>query len=156
MSILLYGCTNRMLTKCIEKMLDSNCTRMLRAILNKSWKQYPTKQQLYRHLPLISKTIQIRQTRHVGHGWRSRDELISDILLWTSSYEWASIGWPARTYLQQLRVYTGCSLENLPEVMDDRNGWGERVREIRTSSMTWWWQWHIYTHTHMPRKYDLF
>ena len=37
MSILLYGCTTLTLTKCIEKKLDGNYTRMLQAILNKSW-----------------------------------------------------------------------------------------------------------------------
>ena len=31
------------------KKLDGNYTRMLRAILNKSWRQHPTKQQLYGH-----------------------------------------------------------------------------------------------------------
>ena len=56
---------------------------MLRAILNKSWRQHPTRYQLYGHLPPIMKTIQVRQTRHAGHCWRSRDELISDVLLWT-------------------------------------------------------------------------
>ena len=45
-SILLYGCTTWMLTKHMEKKIDSNYTRMLRAILNKSWRQHPTKQQL--------------------------------------------------------------------------------------------------------------
>ena len=34
-SILLYGCTTWTLTKRLEKKLDGNCTRMLRAILNK-------------------------------------------------------------------------------------------------------------------------
>ena len=82
-SILLYGCTTWMLTKRMDKKLDGNYTRMLRAILNKSWRQHPTKQQLYGHLPPIMKTIQVRRTRHAGHCWRSRDELISDILLWT-------------------------------------------------------------------------
>ena len=43
-SILLYGYTPWTLTKCMEKKLDSNYTRMLRAILNKSWRQHPTKQ----------------------------------------------------------------------------------------------------------------
>ena len=56
---------------------------MLRAILNKSWRQHPTRHQLYGHLPLITKTIQVRWTRHAGHCWRSRDELISDVVLWT-------------------------------------------------------------------------
>ena len=50
-SILLYGCTTWTLTKRMEKKLDSNYTRMFRAILNKSWRQHPTKQQLYGHLP---------------------------------------------------------------------------------------------------------
>ena len=81
MLILLYGCTTWMLTKRLEKKLDGNYMRMLRAILNKSWWQHPTKHQLYSHLPPIMKTIQVRQTRHAGHCWRSRDKLISDVLL---------------------------------------------------------------------------
>ena len=55
-SILLYGCTTWTLTKRMEKKLDGNYTRMLRAILNKSWRQHPKKQQLYGHLPPITKT----------------------------------------------------------------------------------------------------
>ena len=98
-SILLYGCTTWMLTKRMDKKLDGNYTRMLRAILNKSWRQHPTKQQLYSHLPPIMKTIQVRQTRHVEHCRRSRDELISDILLWTPLHGRAKAGQPARTYI---------------------------------------------------------
>ena len=52
-------------------------------ILNKSWWQHPTRHQLYGHLPPLTKTIQVRRTRHAGHCWRSKDELISDVLLWT-------------------------------------------------------------------------
>ena len=63
-SILLYGCTTWTLTKQLEKKLDGNFTRMLRAILNKSWQQHPTRHQLYGHLPPITKTIQARRTRH--------------------------------------------------------------------------------------------
>ena len=77
-SILLYGCTTWTLTKQLEKKLDGNYTRMLRAILNKSWRQHPTRHQLYGHLPPITKTIQVRRARHTGHCWRSRDELIRD------------------------------------------------------------------------------
>ena len=80
-SILLYGCTTWTLTKRLEKKQDGNYTRMLRAILNKSWRQHPTRHQLYSHLPLITKTIQVRRTRYAGYCWRSRDELISDVLL---------------------------------------------------------------------------
>ena len=93
------------------------------------WTSYggstPTKQQLYGHLPLITKTIKVRQTRHIGHCWRSRDELISDVLLWTPSHGRAKAGRPVRTYIQQLCADMGCSPEDLPEAMDD---WG-RARE---------------------------
>ena len=75
-----------MLTKLLEKKLDGNYTRMLRAILNQSWRQHPTKQQLYGHLPPITTTIQVRRTKHEGHCWISGDELISDVLLWTPSH----------------------------------------------------------------------
>ena len=81
MLILLYGCTTWTLTKHMEKKLDGNYTRMLWAILNKSWRQHPIKQQLYSHLSPIMKTIQVKQTRHAGHCWRSKDEPISDIPL---------------------------------------------------------------------------
>ena len=45
----------------------------------------------------------------------------------TNSYRRAKTGRPARTYIQQLFADTGCSLEDLPGAMDDRDG---RVREI--------------------------
>ena len=61
-SILLYGCTTWTLTKRLEKKLDGNYTRMLRAILNKSWRQHHTRHQLYGHLPPITKTIQVRRS----------------------------------------------------------------------------------------------
>ena len=112
--------------KRIEKKQDGNCTRMLRAILNKSWKQHPTKQQLYGHLPPITKTIQIRRKIHEGHCRRNKNEVISDVLLWTHSLGRASIGWPTRTYLKQLCADTECSLEDLPKAMDDGDKWRER------------------------------
>ena len=63
-SILLCGCTTWTLTKCMDKKLDGNYTRMLPAILKNSKRQHPTKQVLYDHLPLITKTIQFRRIRH--------------------------------------------------------------------------------------------
>ena len=133
-SILLYGCTTWTLTKRLEKKLDGNYTRMLRAILNKSWQQHPTRHQLYGHLPPITKTIQVRRTRHAGHCWKSRDELIRDVLLWIPTHGRAKAGRPARTYIQQLCEDTGCCPEDLPRAMNDREEWRERVRDIRAAS----------------------
>ena len=121
---------------CDKDVHDSNYTRMLQAILNQSWRQYSTKPQLYGHLPPITKTIKVRQTKHAGHCWRSRDKLIRDVLLWTPTYGWAKAEWPAWSYIQQLCEDTGCSPEDRPEAMNDREEWQERVRDISVSGMT--------------------
>ena len=111
------------------------------SILNMSWRQHQTQHQLYGHLPSITKIIQVRRTRHAGHCWRSRDELINDVRLLTPTYRRAKAGWPARTYIQQLCEDTRCSPEDQPEVMNDRETWRERVRDIRDAGTTWWWWW---------------
>ena len=76
-SILLYGCTKW--TNKTEKKIDRNDARQMCALLNKSWRQHSTKYQLYGHLPSISQTIWVRQTRYVGHSWRCKDQLISQV-----------------------------------------------------------------------------
>ena len=129
-SILLYGCTTWTLTKQLEKKLDGNYTRMLRTILNKSWRHHPTKHQLCGHLPPITKTIQARRTKHAGHCWRSRDELISNVFLWTPIYGREKARRPARTYIQQLCEDTGCSPEDLPEAMNDCDERGSGISEL--------------------------
>ena len=81
-------------------------------------------------MPHIMKAIQVRRTRRAGHCWRSRDELISDVLLWTPTHGRAKAGRPARTYIQQLCEDTEYSPEDLLESMNDREKWRERVRDI--------------------------
>ena len=143
-SILLYGSTTWMLSERMKKKLDGNYTRMLCAILNKSWKQHPTKQQLFGHLWPIMKTIQIRGTKHVKHCWRSKDELLSNVVQWIPPHGRAKVGRPARNYIQELCANTWCSLEDLPGVMDNRDEWWERVKEIHAIMMM---RIYIYTYT---------
>ena len=121
-----------------DKSVKFAITAVYVVILNKSWKQHPTKQLLCGHLTPITKTIQVRRTKHAKCYWGIKDELISDILLWTPSYGRAKAGRPARTYIQQLRADTVCSFEDLPEAMDDRDGWRERVRKICAGGAAWW------------------
>ena len=106
MSILPYGCTTRPLTKCIEKKLDRNCTRMLPAMMNKSWKQYSTKQQLYGNSPPISKTIPVKRTGHAGHCWRSKTELKINVLQWIPTRGFASVGGPSKNLIGISSVQT--------------------------------------------------
>ena len=88
----------------------------------------------------ITKNIKVRRTRHAGHRWRSRDELISDVILWTPLHGQARGRKPARIYIQQLNEDTGYSPEDLPEAMSNREEWRERVRDIRAGG-TRRWRW---------------
>ena len=52
--------------------------------------------------------------------------------------------WPSKSRSTSLNIHqlcedTGCSPEDLPEAMNDREKWRERVRDIRASGTTWWW-----------------
>ena len=133
MSILLYGCTTWTLTKRMEswwllhKNAASNIEQVLEATLHKTAAVRP--------LTTHTKTIQVWWTRHAGHCWRSKDELMSDALEWTPSHGRAKAGQPARIYIQQLCADRGCNLEDLAEAMDDRDAWRERVRKIRASNI---------------------
>ena len=55
---------------------------------------------------------------------------MSDVLLWTPTHGCASVGRPARTYIQQLCEDTGCNPEDLPEAMSDREKWRETGQGI--------------------------
>ena len=106
---------------------------------------HPARQQLYGHQPPNTKTIQVRRTRHAGHWWRSRDELIRDILLWTPSHGREKAWQPARTYIQHLYADKGCRLEDPPGAMDDKDGMQEGVKEIHAGGATkWWWIFHLF------------
>ena len=119
----------------MDKKLDGNYTRILRAILN-SWRQHPTKQQLYGHLPpsrKLSKLDKPGMQDIAGEMTYSFGPL---------KHDRAKAGRQSRTYIQQLCENMGCSLEDLPEAVKDREGWRERVRDIRADGMAWWW-WYL-------------
>ena len=113
-----------------RRQLQKNATCNLEQVLAATPHKTPT---VRPPIP-ITKTIQVRRTRHAGHCWRSRDELIRDVLLWTPTHARAKVGRPARTYIQQLYEDTGCCPADLPRAMKDREEWGERVRDIRATS----------------------
>ena len=120
----------------MEKKLDGNYTRMLQAILNKSWRQHPTKQ------PIMKKLSKLDESDMQDTAGEAGNELITDVHLRTPSHGWAKVGWPARTYIQQLCEDMGCSPEVQPEAMNDRVEWRERVRDICADGTTrWWWWW---------------
>ena len=135
-SVLVYGATTWTLTATLEKRLDGAYTRMLRAALNKSWKDRISNKDLYLEIPRISASIRKQRLRFAGHCWRSKDELASDVLLWQPTHSKRPRGRPAKTYIDQLLEDTGCNIDEIPTAMNDRKGWMERVKKCRASS-TW-------------------
>ena len=72
-SVLLYGSEAWILTKKHEKKPDGTYTIMLRAILNISWKEHPTKIRLYGNILPLTSIIRIRRIRFAGHCYRSEE-----------------------------------------------------------------------------------
>ena len=56
------------------------------------------------------------RARYVGHSWRSKDELISDVLLWTSTHGLVNVGRTVRTYMHQfcaISMNKDCSISGI-------------------------------------------
>ena len=134
-SVLVYGSVSWPLTKKCEKRIDGAYTRMLRVALNKSWRDHPTNKELCGNIPKISNSIRQQRMRFAGHCWRSKEELIADVLLWNPKHGKRLQGRPRKTYIDQLLDDdTRCRLEELPNTMEDRVGWKKRVNECRTAT----------------------
>ena len=81
--VLLSSSTIRTLMKCHEKKPDQDTTMMLGVVLDKFYKQHPTKHKLCNQLLPISQTIHVRWQRHAGHCWGSMEVPVNGDLLRT-------------------------------------------------------------------------
>ena len=59
---------------------------MLRPILNILWSTHPSKKRLYDNLLQITSVIKERRRKFTGHCYRSKDEVVSDLILWTPKH----------------------------------------------------------------------
>ena len=135
-SVFVYGAITWTLTTKLEKKTDGAYTRMLRAALNVSWKEHLTNKELYGKTPKVTSSIREQRLRFTGHCWRSKKDLICDILLWLPKHGKRSRGRPAKTFVDQLVDDTECNVDELMNAMNDRDEWKLRVNECRASS-TW-------------------
>ena len=84
---------------------------------------------------MVMETIRKQCMRFAGHCWRADNELASTVLLWQPQHCQRSRGRPAKTYIDQLVEDTEYTLDELPNAMNDRDGWRKRVNECRASSI---------------------
>lgn len=120
--ILLYGSETWTMTKAMEKSIDGCYTNLLKRVQNLNWVDHPTLNEIYNGLPRISSILTSRRLRFAGHCFRTKDEIISDLLLWSP------IG-PIRsrklTFLDTLKRETGLEIEEIKTAMLDRELWRE-------------------------------
>ena len=74
--------------------------------------------------------IKVRRTRFVI-CYRSKDEDVSNLILWTPKHGKANVGQPSKTYTKQLTEDTDCQLEDLQNVMEGREYWRGRANMVR-------------------------
>ena len=136
-SVLVCGSVTWTLIHSLEKKIDGTYTRMLRAVTNKSWRDHLTNEKLYGVIQKISKSIRMQRLRFSGHNWRSKYEVASDLILWQPHHGNRSRGYPAKTYIDQLRDDTDLlTIDEIKTAMNDREGWKKYVMDYRASS-TW-------------------
>ena len=137
--MLIYGYNiyvNWNLIQALEKRINGNYTRMLRAILNRSCKDYPNNKDIYGNIPDICTSIRQQIFRFSGHCWRSKLELASDVIIWQPTHGKIKRGRPRRTYVEQLVDDTHYDVNEIKKSMEDRDGWRKIVKIYRASS-TW-------------------
>ena len=112
-SILLYRCTTWTLAERMEK--------------KARWELYKNATCCFEQIPEVNssftatflpfrKPVKIRRPKHAGYYWRSKDKLISDVVLWTPANGYTRLGQPVKIYIHQICADTGCSQEDLQKL----------------------------------------
>ena len=68
--------------------------------------------------------------RFSGHYWRSKNEVVSDLVWWELKHGKRSIRRQACTFVDLLEADTGVPRDYLPAAMDDRVGWRKRATGV--------------------------
>ena len=91
---------------------------MLRAVVNKSWRDHLKNEQIYSDIPKSSESM---QRLKFGHYWISKDEVKSHLILWQPHHGNCSRGRQAKTYIYQLRDDTDLlTIDEINTAMNNR------------------------------------
>ena len=118
----------------LQKQPDGCFTRLLRADLNISLRDHISNKELYGDPPPISTSLQMRRLRFIAHCWRSKNETVSQLLLWDPKRGSRLRERPATIFIDHLESDTGLSREDLASVMANRWEWDRIVKLPRVRS----------------------
>ena len=123
-TILLYGSETWTITKTFENKIDGCYTRLIRMILNISWRDKIPNKILYIGLPKISEVIRDRRMAIAGHCVQHRDEALYDLIFWLPICGKRNRGRQPKTFIDNLKNYTELDdVEEIRNVMSDREYW---------------------------------
>ena len=129
--ILMYGSETWIMTKKMEKRLDGTYTRLLMRAKNLSWRNHPTKKQIYGNLPSISSLLQARRVQFAGHCLRAEREVISSLVLWAPKHH----GRGKLSYPDVISRDTGLTKSDLKAAMLDREYWQQKVKSMVSTAV---------------------
>lgn len=130
-SILLYNSETWSITKSMEIKINGLYTKLIRRVLNVSWRDHVSNKELYGDLPLLSSTIRQRRMRFAGHCARAENQPVTDLLFWSSPQGRRCQGAGFKTYPKQIREDTGLVNDwEIQDLMTDRNLWRQRVNTV--------------------------
>ena len=98
--------------------MDGVYAKMLSAVTNVTWQKHIANDVLYAGLARISTTIRERLLSFKGHCWRSKNEVVSDLVLWEPKHSKRSVGGQALTFVDLLEADVG-----VPRLLACRDGW---------------------------------
>ena len=110
----------------LESKLNRTFARMLRAILNIHWSAHSNKESLFGKLVQITSVIKERRTGFAGHCYRSKDEVVSDLILWPPKHGKAKVGRPSKSYTKQLTEDVIVNLRTSQELWSTENAGEEK------------------------------
>ena len=130
-SILLYNSETWTITKAMESKVDGLYTKLLRMVLNVSWRDHIANKDLNGNLPSLSSTIRQRRLRFAGHCSRAINQPVTYLLFWTPSGGKRAQGAGIKTYPKSLLDDTGLSSnQEIRALMADRELWRQRVNIV--------------------------
>jgi len=77
--------------------------------------------------------VRERRKKFAAHCFRSKEEIVGDLLLWRPNHGHSKVGKPRMTYIHQLTKDVGIPIEEIKTAMEDRDVWRERVYIVRAT-----------------------